>query len=246
MTGEVLDRGPGLDRGTEPVRLADAEAEPGPVPGRRIRIVVADTRELDARGLALVLSQLFGSLVTVVGVDADLDRARETVAEEQPDLVLVDAAAPPGAELARWVKQQHPSVRVLALVADAADAWHHVVESGVDGVLPRDVAVADLAGPLLAVASGWAVLPPASVSQLVRGVASESVDLLETLDDDDLQLWAWVASGRQDRDIAEELYVSPRTVKRRVGALLRTLGVSRRIEAAELAGRLGLLARHEG
>ena len=64
--------------------------------------------------------------------------------------------------------------------------------------------------------------------------------LVSRLSDDDLRLWHLVASGCYDAEIASELYVSERTVKRRVAALLQLLGVQRRIEAATLAGRVGL------
>ncbi|MDX1619873.1 MAG: helix-turn-helix transcriptional regulator [Nitriliruptorales bacterium] len=61
------------------------------------------------------------------------------------------------------------------------------------------------------------------------------------LDDDARALLTMLAAGRYDREIAGDLHVSPRTVKRRVANLLEALGVERRIEAAYLAGEAHLL-----
>lgn len=64
---------------------------------------------------------------------------------------------------------------------------------------------------------------------------------LEALNAEELELLRKLASGSYDREIARELHVSQRTVKRRVADLLDKLGLERRIQAAYVAGEVGLL-----
>lgn len=212
-------------------------------PSRPVRIVVVNEQDLFVRGIGMLLESLFGRFIEVVATADDPQRAWKAVERQEPDLVLVDVSEPTGAGFARRLRHDQPEVQILALADEPSEAWRELVAGGLDGVLPRSISPEELIGPLLCVAEGLKVLPPEAVRALSARVAPEHVDLLDELDRDELQLWAWIAEGKQDNQIAEELYVSPRTVKRRTGALLRRLGVGRRVEAAELAGRLGVLAK---
>jgi DNA-binding NarL/FixJ family response regulator len=91
-----------------------------------------------------------------------------------------------------------------------------------------DVAIVDLHMP-----------PPGGV----RAIAA--IRRAERLTSDDRRLWRLVAAGTSTVDIATTLHVSERTVKRLVAGLLRQLGVATRVEAAALAGRVGLDAGPE-
>ena len=68
-----------------------------------------------------------------------------------------------------------------------------------------------------------------------------SVSVPADLSEDDRALWRLVARGLGSADIGRELYMSERTTRRRIAALLTTLGVETRLQAAALAGRCGLL-----
>jgi len=65
--------------------------------------------------------------------------------------------------------------------------------------------------------------------------------LLDSLSGQDLRLWTLLSTGMETGDIAQRMLVSERTAKRMVAALLHKLGVTNRIAAAAMAGRLGLL-----
>ena len=65
------------------------------------------------------------------------------------------------------------------------------------------------------------------------------------LDDEEVALWRLVARGLESLEIAERTFVSERTAKRMVASLLRKLDVGNRVEAALLAGRVGLLDEEE-
>ncbi|MEV1159555.1 LuxR C-terminal-related transcriptional regulator [Micromonospora chokoriensis] len=88
-----------------------------------------------------------------------------------------------------------------------------------------------------AVLDGWAVLPAALLHAMLRPTHATPVDL----DGEQRRLLRAIASGRNTVDIADEPHVSERTVKRMTAALLRTLRVSNRAEAAAITGHAGLL-----
>lgn len=91
--------------------------------------------------------------------------------------------------------------------------------------------------PLLAVLDGWAVLPAELLRAMLCPTRAPHIDL----DGEERRLLRAIAAGRSTVDIAEELHVSDRTVKRMTAALLRTLRVSNRVEAAAVAGHSGIL-----
>ena len=71
--------------------------------------------------------------------------------------------------------------------------------------------------------------------------ATRRPGVMAKLDDDEVSLWRLVAKGLESLEIADRTFVSERTAKRMVASLLRKLGVANRVEAALLAGRVGLL-----
>ncbi|MET8529306.1 LuxR C-terminal-related transcriptional regulator [Micromonospora sp. NPDC005172] len=107
------------------------------------------------------------------------------------------------------------------------------LRAGTEGFLPKTSEPEEL----LAILDGWAVLPAALLRALLGPARAASVDL----DGEERRLLRAIAAGRSTVDIAEELHVSERTVKRMTGALLRKLRVSNRAEAAAVAGHAGLL-----
>jgi DNA-binding NarL/FixJ family response regulator len=123
-----------------------------------------------------------------------------------------------------------------------ADAAIEALGAGAVGFLPKTADPESLVRPLLAVLDGWSVLPEALLRQLVeRSRAHDDGDgIAARLTADERRLWRLVAAGAGTLEIAGTLHVSERTAKRLVAQLLRRLGVSSRVEAAALAGRVGL------
>jgi len=91
------------------------------------------------------------------------------------------------------------------------------------------------------VAAGLRVMHGALLDALLVSARKPPDELLERLDSQDRTLWVLIARGLETADIATQMFVSERTAKRMVAALLHKLGVPNRIEAAGLAGHYGLL-----
>lgn len=205
-----------------------------------IRLVVVDDHPLFVRGLELLLPASTDGRARVVDSTGDAAAAASLVGRTHPDLALVDLHMPPpgGIRAIAAIRRTTPRVRVVAMSGgdDPAPALE-ALRAGAEGFLPKSSEPEELLPPILAVLDGWAVLPGPLLRGLLRPVRNSSVDL----DSEERRLLRSIAAGRSTVELAEQLHVSERTVKRMTAALLRKLRVSSRAEAAALAGHAGLL-----
>jgi two-component system, NarL family, nitrate/nitrite response regulator NarL len=127
-----------------------------------------------------------------------------------------------------------------------ADAAVEALQAGATGFLPKTADPEALVRPLLAVLDGWSVLPESLLRFLLDRAPTDPQGVADQLTADERRLWRLVAAGVGTTVIALTLHVSERTAKRLVAGLLRRLEVASRVEAAALAGKVGLDARADG
>ncbi len=212
-------------------------------------VVVVDDHPLFTRGLGLLLPGVSGGTVRVVGTTDDASAAAALVRRHRADVAIVDLHMPPpgGTRAIAAIRRADPMVRVVALSGLAgADAAIEALRAGASGFLPKTADPESLVRPLLAVLDGWSVLPDSLLRVLLTRAPTDPQGLAEQLTSDERRLWRLVAAGVGTTEIATTLHVSERTAKRLVAGLLRRLRVTSRVEAAALAGRIGLDARSAG
>jgi DNA-binding NarL/FixJ family response regulator len=212
--------------------------------GRPVSVIVVDDHPLFTRGLALLLPEVSGGEVNVVGTTDDASAAAALVQRTQADVAVVDVQMPPpgGSRAIAAIRRVQPLVRVVAMSGMADEhAAAEALRAGATGFLPKTADPEALVRPLLAVLDGWSVLPEALLRSLLEHAAPSDTDgVAGKLTADERRLWRLIAAGAGTVDIALTLHVSERTAKRLVAQLLRRLHVSSRVEAAALAGRVGL------
>ena len=224
----------------------------GAVVSRRtqVDVIVVDDHPLFTRGLSLLLPDVSQGRVRVVGTTDDASAAAALVQRHRADVAVVDVQMPPpgGARAIAAIRRVEPTVRVVAM-SGLADT-HAAVEAlraGASSFLPKTADPEALVGPLLAVLDGWSVVPEALLRSLLERAGPDEDDgIAGQLSADERRLWRLIAAGAGTVDIATTLHVSERTAKRLVAHLLRRLNVSTRVEAAALAGRVGLEQRAQG
>ncbi|MFD6755177.1 response regulator [Micromonospora gifhornensis] len=205
-----------------------------------IRVAVVDGQPIFARGLELLLPAATDGRAQVVGFTADAAAAASLVRRCVPDLALVDLhmPAPGGIRAVAAIRRTTPQVRIVAM-SDAEDLSSplQALEAGAEAYVPKSAEPEKLLPPLLAVLDGWAVMPTQLLGTLLRPARFPPV----SLDEAERALLRSIAAGRSTLEIADQMHVSDRTVKRMSAALLRKLRVSNRAQAAALAGHAGLL-----
>ena len=148
-----------------------------------------------------------------------------------PDVALVDLflAGESGAELCRAIKETSPDTRVLLISGAGRMTPAAARAAGASGFVSKDQSAAEVVAAVKAVAGGGQTFVP-------RHEQPEP-----PLSEREREVLHLIAGGSTNREIAQELYLSPHTVKEHTSALYRKLGVRNRAEAVQRAQRLGLL-----
>ncbi len=226
------------------------QTDDGAAAGPSVDVVVIDDHPLFSRGLSLLLPRLSDGRIRVVGTTDDASAAAALVRRHHADVAIVDLHMPPpgGTRAIAAIRRADPLVRVVALSGLAeADAALEALRAGAAAFLPKTADPEMLVRPLLAVLDGWSVVPEPLLRQLLADAApSGDQGIAQRLTADERRLWRLIAEGASTVDIATTLHVSERTTKRLVAHLLRRLDVATRVEAAALAGRVGLGQEHGG
>ena len=193
-----------------------------------MRVVIAEDQALLREGLARLFRDGGHHVVATLG---DADQLVATIAQEQPDLAVVDIRMPPtftdeGARAARAIKQQHPGVGVL-LLSQHIETTHAVnlVALGGFGYLLKDrvLEVGEFLATAERVAAGGSALDPMVVAHLVAPADSGPVGRLSERERGVLEL---MALGLTNAAIANRLVVSERTVEAHVRHILTKLDIT--------------------
>ncbi len=195
----------------------------------RNRIVLADDDTLLREGLASLLG---GAGFDVVGQARDASALLALVAEQRPDLAIVDIRMPPdyrteGLEVARQIREQFPSTGILVLSAHAeVDEAMELIAAGhgVGYLLKSRVTdVVDFTETVARIAAGGSVVDPALVQELVT--ARHRDDAVELLTDREREVLELMAEGRSNAGIAHRLWITEGTVEKHVRSILARLNL---------------------
>lgn len=209
------------------------------------RVVVADDQTVVRDGLVLLLGLLPG--VEVVGAARDGEEALALVAEQAPDVVLMDLRMPrvDGVEATRRIRAAHPATQVVVLTTYSDDdSVFAALQAGARGFLTKDAAAEEIAAAIERVRTGDAQLDPSVQRRLVEALAERPAvrepELPDGLTRREAEVLRLIAAGRSNAEIARELYISTATVKTHINNLFTKAGVRDRAQAVTYAYRHGL------
>ncbi|MCJ7602741.1 MAG: response regulator transcription factor [Desulfobulbaceae bacterium] len=206
-----------------------------------IRVLLVDDHLMVRRGLATFL-KVYDDL-ELVGEASCGQEAVQLCDQYQPDVVLMDMVMPDmdGASATRLIRQQFPSIQVLALTSFKEESLvKGVLQAGAIGYLLKDVTADELAKAIRAAHAGRTTLSPEAAQALVHAASHPpppGFDLTRR----ELEVLALMVVGLNNTQIAGKLGVSPSTIKSHVSNILSKLGVASRTEAVTLALRNNIL-----
>ena len=210
-----------------------------------IRILIADDHGVIRAGLRALLENIPD--ITVVGEASDGGEALEKAVELKPDILLMDLSMPNmgGIEATLKLAQREPKVRVLILtVHEEESLLKEVVRIGASGYIVKRAAQEDLLHAIRVVARGDLYIHPTMTRALFNeapAYAPLQVPESETLTLREIEVLQLLAKGYTNRQIAENLSLSPRTVEGHRANLSGKLGLHSRVELVEYAEKHGLL-----
>ncbi|MDX1485659.1 MAG: response regulator transcription factor, partial [Alphaproteobacteria bacterium] len=219
-----------------------------------LRILIADDHPLFREGLSRLVTELDTELALVEA--GDFTEAIRLAREEGPfDLILSDLKMPGMDEFAgiRGLREAAASVPIVVVSGFESRAnLERSLEAGAQGFLPKTSPPSVMVNALRLVLLGEIYVPPSLFSSDAKPTEAASASLdsarsamemranVDMLTQRQLGVLALIGQGLSNRDIADRLQISEGTVKVHVGAILKTLGVSNRTQAALLATDLGI------
>ncbi len=192
-------------------------------------ILIVDDHALMRNGLEAMLASDPG--FEVVGVAADGMTAIRSVAELQPDIVLMDLTMPrtSGMDAIVQIKRQYPQIKIVALTFHKEEKYiHATLEAGADAYVLKDDSRTELFNALNNVATGNNYLSPSIVDKVVAGYlsggdASAAKPSWEVLTRREREVIKLIAEGKRTKEIAEYLSLSPKTIEKHRTNLMRKL-----------------------
>ncbi|MEL7649591.1 MAG: response regulator transcription factor [Sedimentibacter sp.] len=206
-----------------------------------IRLLLADDQDILVEGLKLILGT--EEDIEVVGTANNGKKAYELCRWNMPDVVLMDIQMPDinGVEATRMIKRDFPSVKVIVLTTFNDDEYiYEALKNGASGYLLKDTSPSEIAGAVRTVYEGGALIQSEvavkvidKFSKLAREEHKKDSDKrVELLTDREKDILRLIGEGKNNKEIAEELYLSQGTVKNHITRVLIKLDLRDRTQLA--------------
>jgi DNA-binding NarL/FixJ family response regulator len=205
-----------------------------------VRVMLAEDFPLVSEGIAGALQR--GPGITVVGTAADGVEALRMALDLRPDVLLVDLHMPElgGIMLLERLRTALPATHCIVLTAsEKSDSLLAAISAGARGYLTKRATADELRSAVLTVHGGGSVIAPSLAGHLLNAYSRASTgdpdQLRPTLTATEQEVLRLLTQGLTDRQIAETLFVSPRTVQNHLARVRQKTSLSRRSELARWA-----------
>ncbi|MBI1912150.1 MAG: response regulator transcription factor [Deltaproteobacteria bacterium] len=219
---------------------------------RKIRVLIADDHQVVREGLTSVLEGK--GEFEVVGLAADGNEAIAMARKLSLDVVLMDISMPNmnGVEATRQIKKENPQIGIVVLTMYADEEYiFDLVRAGAAGYLLKDADSTQIAKAIKAVARGESMIHPTIASKILTEFSQLSSDkelknqknahAEDELSEREITVLMLLAEGKSNKEIANELKLSDKTVKNHLHNIFLKLNVTDRTKAVISAIRKGLI-----
>jgi len=211
----------------------------------KIKVLVVDDHAMFRQGIRALLEGYDD--VEVVGEATEGREAIEKVHQLAPQVVLMDIAMPVmgGLEATRRIKKERPDAKVLVLTQyEDSEYILSLIKAGAKGYISKAATAAELVSAIRTIYKGESFLYPSAATTLIEEFlirAGEEKNEYERLTDREREILQLVAEGRTNREIADRLFVSVKTVLRHRTNIMEKLGFHNRTELIKYAISKGLI-----
>lgn len=215
-----------------------------------MKIIIADDHAVVRTGFKHILNYQVD--MEVVATAADGLEAYELVAKHRPDIILLDLSMPPGQSgliATGKIHENFPDTKIVVLTMyDDEEYMFHVLKNGASGYILKNAPDEELISALRQVYDGGTYVHPSMATSLVREFMQKGPDLsdeddpFKILSKREIEILPLVAKGYGNKEIAEMLYISVKTVEAHKSKLMDKLQLKSRPELVEYALRKKFLS----
>jgi two-component system, NarL family, response regulator NreC len=215
----------------------------------KVRIVLADDHTILREGLRALLTA--EDEIVVVGEAQDGREAVRCVERLEPDLLLMDLSMPrmSGMDAIREIKKRYPDTRIIALTVHKTEEYLlTTLQAGADGYVLKDATHDELVMAIRTVMAGKSYLSPDVSEKVIEGYlvgkeSSRSLSAWETLSQREREVLKLIAEGYKNKEIAEDLCISLKTVEKHRANLMKKLDLHNAAALTVYAVEKGLVSR---
>ena len=209
---------------------------------KRMRVLIVDDHPVTRDGLRAALTT--AADVEIVGEASNGEEAIEAVGKLNPDIVFMDVRMPgmTGIEATRAIRERYTDTRVILFTVDESRASiAEAIQAGVSGYLLKDVGADELVHAARLALEGKAVIHPALTQAFIEEVRLVDRRPEAPLSRREIEILQKVAYGSTTKEVADQLGISPHTVKTHLERVFEKLGANDRAQAVAIAIRRGLV-----
>lgn len=218
--------------------------------GEQLKVLLVDDHEIVRQGLRALL-EAEGDIVVVAEADSGTS-AVSLASAHRPDVVVMDVRMPGGSgvEACRAIRDERPEAQVIMLTSFSDDeALFNSIMAGAAGFVLKQIRGRDLVDAIRTVAAGKSLLDPDVTKRVLERLRKPKLDerdpKLARLSPQEERILDMIGEGLTNREIAERIHLSDKTVKNYVSTILQKLDVARRAEAASYVARVRAQKRPE-
>lgn len=213
-----------------------------------MKIVIADDHAVVRSGFSMILN--YQPDMEVVATAADGIEAYQMVAKHNPDVILMDLSMPPGESgliATGKISSDFPDTKILILTMyDDEEYMFHVLRNGAAGYILKNAPDEELLSAIRTVHKGGTYIHSKMATSLVREFIKKDLDSKDTdpfhlLSKREIEILPLVAKGYGNKEIAEKLYISVKTVEVHKAKIMEKLNLKSRPELVEYALKKKLL-----
>lgn len=206
------------------------------------RVLIVDDHEVVREGLRTLLSRREG--MEVVGQAGTVAESISLAQKMKPDVIVMDVRLPDGSgiEACREIREAQPDTKVIILTSYAdEEAVFASILAGAAGYVLKQTRGAVLADAIAAAARGESLLDSAVTQKVLERMRKANErkenDPIDALTEQEHKILVLIAEGKTNKEIAQEVFLSDKTVKNYVSNILNKLNLRRRSEAAAFIAR---------
>ncbi|MEI9918415.1 MAG: response regulator transcription factor [Bacteroidota bacterium] len=199
---------------------------------KKIQVLLVDDHKLVRDGVQSILEPM--NDITVIGSVPSAEDAINAIRDTRPDVIVMDImmAGMTGIEAARWIKGTDPTIKVILLAMEISKGYVSAgIKSGVDGYLPKDVDKETLVKSIRTVHEGGRFFDEAIIKLVFEDfyshekLKSDDKKLPDDLTKREYEVLGLIAAGKTIKELAENLFISPKTVETHRSHIMEKLGL---------------------